>query len=346
MLRIFYMFVDKMETPCRPYAAIRVDRFGKCGFVTRDLLEVAELLGPDHEAIMTRRVDARWFVGSHDGLIQAVAFAVENKDLRLRPPTLTSPNGSPRYCAIWRGRCPVEHTAVVDYVTSDEAVYRGLYMFRDHYGAASSTFEEALAYTRLDEEQIKTVAVQQRPPGCGKLVEPETGISSHGDGTSLHDTHIMTPSPYGGFHLGPRRGMQERLEDVGKVPFLTGACVTRRPPIRALGPSKIVRAQNATAAIIEQMKLSKAAQRSLARQAAEVTRSSADPADVSSRGAEASAPIAPAPQRGCASSERGSIFRDLEASRVSADSPNSRTPVPKEVASKQGRAKASGSRRK
>ena len=160
-----------------------------------------------------------------------MAFAVENKDLRLRPPTLTSPNGSPRYYAIWRGRCPVEHTTVVDYVTSDEAIFRGLYMFRDHYGAAFSTFEEALAYTRLDEEQIKTVAVQQRPPGCGKLVEPETGISSHGDGTSLHDTHIMTPSPYGGFHLGPRRGMQDRLEDVGKFPFLTGACVTRRPPI-------------------------------------------------------------------------------------------------------------------
>jgi len=203
----------------------------------------------------------RGLYGSGDGLIQAVAFAVENKDLRRRPPTLTSPDGSQRYYAIWRGRCPVDHATVTDYVTSDEAVYRGLYMFRNHYGAAFSTFEEALAYTRLDEEQIKSVAVQQRPPGCGKLVEPETGISSHGDGTSLHDTHIMTPSPYGGFHLGPRRGMQERLEDVGKIPFLTGACVTRRPPIRALGPSKVMRARNATAAMVEQMQRSKAVQK-------------------------------------------------------------------------------------
>ena len=49
------------------------------------------------------------------------------------------------------------------------AVYRGLYMFRNHYGAVFSTFEEAVAYTRrLDEEQIKSMAVQQRPPGCGK----------------------------------------------------------------------------------------------------------------------------------------------------------------------------------
>ena len=113
-----------------------------------------------------------------------------------------------------------------------------------------------------------------------------------------------------------------------------------------------MRARNATAAIIEQMKLLKAVKRSLAQQGGcrgNSFRGSPGGEGVSSGEAEASAPIAPALQRGGASSEQGSIVRDLEAPRISADSPNSRTPgtpEQKEVMSKQGRAKTTSSRRK
>ena len=137
---------------------------------------------------------------------------------------------------------------------------------------------------------------------------------------------------------------------MGNTPFLTGACGTQRPPIRALGPSKIMRARNATAAIVEQMKLSKAVQRACAQQVAEEKRSAAACSEGDTSGAvKTLVPIALVHQRSGVSSERGSIIRDLEAPRILTDLLSSGTPgtlVQKEDTSKRDKAKSPSSKRK
>ena len=245
-LRRYWVVEDGGLSRCvgQPFVGIREDLYGRTLYVTRDPAQVRELLGPDSESVIKEGKKARRFGIDPAGLMHSTEFAHSGKDLRRRPPSVLESDGSPWYYAVWWGSCPETDEDVKRYVTTDYAVLKGLYNYRFHQAAKFDSLEGALEYLALGEEEARAVTKKQnfRPNGCGWRLPEGKGGMSHGDGTSLFDTHNMLADNRGGWHLGSRRGLNLTME-TADMPVVHHRGWTYVPPESARGPSVRERAK-------------------------------------------------------------------------------------------------------